>query len=144
MPPPDPISQRQFYDGIASKRLFAWFIDTALIIIICAIIVPFTAFTGLFFFPFLMFVVGFVYRASTLAGGSATWGMRAMAMELRTRDDRPLDGATAFLHTLGYTISFAFLPIQIISVILMATSASRQSVTDHVLGTVALNRRRNM
>lgn len=138
---PDPISQRQFYESIAAKRLFAWLIDTVMILIVCAVIVPFTAFTALFFFPFLMFVVGFIYRTATLANGSATWGMRAMSMEIRDRNDRPLDASLAFLHTLGYTISLAVFPLQLISVILMATSATRQGLTDLVLGTAALNRR---
>lgn len=139
---PDPDTYPGFYDGISTKRLFAWVIDSLLIALICVVILPFTAFTALFFFPLLMLVVGFFYRASTLAGGSATWGMRVMSMELRNSDDRPLDGAQALLHTLGYTISVAFMPLQVISVILMATSRSRQGLTDLVLGTAALNRRR--
>jgi uncharacterized RDD family membrane protein YckC len=142
MPTPDPLAQREFYEGIPSKRLFAWVLDIVVITAMSIVIIPFTAFTGLFFFPFLMFLIGFIYRVTTLASGSATWGMRAFAMELRDRDDNPLDGSLALLHTLGYSLSFAIFPVQIVSIILMATSAKRQSLTDLVLGTVALNRRR--
>lgn len=142
MAPPDPITQSQFYDGIAFKRLVAWLIDSVIIIAFCLIIIPFTAFTGIFFFPFLIFVVGFIYRTATIAGGSATWGMRVMAMELRDSRDRPLEGSLAFAHTLGYTISIAIMPLQVVSIILMMTSASKQGLTDLVLGTVAVNRRR--
>jgi uncharacterized RDD family membrane protein YckC len=144
MPIPDPIAHREFYEGIASKRLFAWVLDTVIIIAISIVIVPFTAFTGLFFFPLLMFVIGFFYRVTTLASGSATWGMRAFAMELRDREDKPLDGSLALLHTLGYSLSFAVFPVQVISMILIATSATRQGLTDLFLGTVALNRRRSV
>ena len=52
-------------------------------IVISLLIVPFTAFVALFFFFALMAVVSFVYRVITLATGSATWGMRLMAIELR-------------------------------------------------------------
>lgn len=139
---PDPDTQPQFYAGVPTKRLVAWILDTILIAVICLILVPFTAFTGLFFFPLLMLVVGFLYRIATLAGGSATWGMRLMSVEIRLGDDRPLDGTTAFLHTLGYSISFAIPVLQLISIVLMLTSARRQGLTDMVLGTVALNNRR--
>lgn len=138
---PDPDIQPQFYEGIPTKRLLAWLIDTVVIVLICLLIVPFTAFTGLFFFPFLMLCVGFIYRVGTLASGSATWGMRLMSMEIRTQDDRPLDGSMALLHTLGYSVSVAMAPLQLISIVLMVISARKQGLTDLVLGTVALNRR---
>ena len=51
MAPPDPFTQSQFYDGIALKRLVAWLIDSVIIIAFCLIIIPFTAFTGIFFSP---------------------------------------------------------------------------------------------
>lgn len=139
---PDPEIQPQFYASVPSKRLVAWIFDMILIFVICLIILPFTAFTGLLFFPFLMLVAGFLYRVATLAGGSATWGMRLMSLEIRQGDDRPLDGPTAFLHTLGYSVSLAIPILQLISVVLMLTSARKQGLTDMVLGTVALNKRR--
>lgn len=139
---PDPSVQPQFYEGIPMKRLLAWLVDMVVIVLVCLLIVPFTAFTGLFFFPLLMLVVGFVYRWATLANGSATWGMRLFSMELRRGDDSPFDGGTALMHTLGYSVSVAFPLLQLISVVLMATSERRQGLTDMVLGTVPLNRRR--
>ena len=139
---PDPFTHPQFYESVPTKRLVAWIFDTVLVVIICLLIVPFTAFTGLFFFPFLMLVVGFIYRWATLAGGSATWGMRLLSMEIRQGDDRPLSGGTALLHTLGYSVSNGMPLIQLISDVLMETSQRGQGLTDMVLGTVALNKRR--
>ncbi len=138
---PDPDTQSQFYEGVAIKRLMAWLVDTVLIVLVAIAILPFTAFTGLFFFPFLILVVGFVYRTLTLAGGSATWGMRLFAIEFRTMHGERFDIGTAFAHTLGYSISFAVFPAQAVSVILMLTTPRGQGLTDHVLGTVAMNRR---
>lgn len=138
---PDPDTQPQFYTGVPTKRLVAWILDMVLIVLICLAMLPFTAFIGILFFPFLMLIVGFLYRVATLTGGSATWGMRLLSLEIRQGDDRPLDGATAFLHTLGYSVSLALPVLQLISIVLMLTSARRQGLTDMVLGTVALNKR---
>lgn len=139
---PDPDSQPEFYAGVPTKRLLAWIVDAFIVIIACVVILPFTAFSGVFFFPLMMLVVGFVYRVATLANGSATWGMRLFGMELRTASDEPLDGGTALLHTLGYTISIGMMPLQLVSMVLMGTTARCQGLSDLVLGTVALNRRK--
>ena len=88
---PDPFDQPEFYSGIPTKRFMAWVVDALLVLIASVLILPFTAFTGLFFFPLLMLMVGFTYRVATLASGSATWGMRLFGMELRTARDEPLD-----------------------------------------------------
>lgn len=138
---PDPDRQPEFYADIPAKRLVAWLIDVVLVAVLCLLVLPFTAFTGLFFFPFLMLAVGLAYRVLTIAGGSATWGMRLMAIELRDRRGERLDGGQALLHTLGYTVSIAMPLLQMISVVLMLTGARRQGLTDHLLGTVMLNRR---
>ena len=137
----DPVTQPQFYKDVASKRLIAWVIDTVLIVLIAAIIVPFTAFVAAFFFLGLVAVVSFIYRTITLASGSATLGMRLMAIEIRDASGARLDLSGAFLHTLGYTISWAVTPLQLISIVLMATSNRGQGLSDLVMGSAALNRR---
>ncbi len=138
---PDPDTQPEFYADVPAKRLLAWVVDTVLIVLICLLIVPFTAFTGLLFFPFLLLTVGFAYRVVTIARGSATWGMRVVALEFRKVDGQRFDLMMAFWHTLGLTVSFGLPLLQVISIVLMLTTARRQGLSDHVLGTVALNRR---
>ncbi|MCP4824270.1 MAG: RDD family protein, partial [Shimia sp.] len=80
---PDPDTQSEFYEDVTFKRLLAWLIDTGLIFVFCVLVLPFTAFTGIFFFGALLFVFGFAYRVVTIATGSATWGMRLISIELR-------------------------------------------------------------
>jgi uncharacterized RDD family membrane protein YckC len=138
---PDPATQPEFYADIPLKRLIAWGVDTALILVICLLILPFTAFTALFFLPFFYLVVGFAYRVVTLARGSATWGMRLVAIEFRRMDGQRFDLGTAFLHTAGFTLSTVAFLFQAISIVLMLTGPRAQGLTDHILGTVALNRR---
>ena len=137
---PDPHLQPEFYADVPTKRLLAFVVDTLVIVAMCLLVLPFTAFTGVFFFPFLMLVVGFAYRVATIANRSATWGMRLMAIEFRTHEGRTFDLGTAFLHTLGFTVSMGVFVAQALSVVLMLTSERGQGLTDMVLGSVALNR----
>ena len=140
---PDPQTQPEFYADVPTKRLIAWLVDSLIVAVICLLILPFTAFTGIFFFPFLMLVVGFAYRVVTITRGSATWGMRLVAIEFRHLDGRRFDFNAALLHTTGFTLSCLFFVLQVVSIVLMLTGPRAQGLTDTVMGTVALNRRAN-
>ena len=137
---PDPDHQAEFYADVPVKRALAWIFDTILIAILTALVVPFTLFTALFFLPVLYLAISFVYRVVALARKSATPGMRLMAIEFRDRTGARFDLGTAFLHTLGYTLTVSTLLPQILSAVLMLTTARGQGLTDMVLGTVAINR----
>ncbi|MGH1576929.1 RDD family protein [Planktotalea sp.] len=138
---PDPFRAPQFYASVPTKRLIAWLIDTAFTVVLTAIAVPLTGFTGLFILPLLFLVIGFGYRSVTIAGSSATWGMRMMSIELRDARGERFDFSQALVHTFGYTISMTFFLLQATSVIMMLGSARGQSLTDMALGSVMINRR---
>ncbi|SNR60268.1 RDD family protein [Puniceibacterium sediminis] len=138
---PDPVQNREFYADVPVKRAIAWIID---VIVVAALVVPavvFTAFIGLFFLVPLYLVLSFAYRTITIANGSATWGMRLMAIELRDALGQRLNLGQAFLHTLGYSLSLSFMPVQLISAVCMCATERGQGVTDMALGTVMINRR---
>lgn len=137
---PDPALQPEFYRSIPLKRLLAWVVDSLLIGLAGALLIPFTAFTAVFFLPVFYLVVGFLYRAGSIARWSATPGLALMSVELRRADGRDFDGAHAMLHTLGYSLSMAFVLPQVISVVLMLTSGRAQGLTDMILGSAAINR----
>jgi len=137
---PDPVNQAAFYADVGGKRLLAWVIDSLVIFAICLLVLPFTAFVALLVFPALYLAVGFAYRTLTLASRSATWGMRLMAVEFRDHHGARFGFGTALIHTLGYSLSMAFVLPQIISVVLMVTSARGQGLTDMVVGSAAINR----
>lgn len=137
---PDPILQEDFYADTPLKRLFAWIIDMIIIVLLSALVIPFTAFTGIFFFPFLLLVIGFAYRVLTIAGGSATIGMRLMSIQLRNQHGEKFGLGEAALHTLGYSISMGMPLIQLVSVILMLTTSRKQGLTDIVVGSVVINK----
>ena len=137
---PDPQRDAAFYARVPTKRALAWVADVVLILAASLLIVPFTAFTAMFFFPILMMAVGFAYRWWTLTAGSATWRMRLMRIELRDHCGDRLNSVTALFHTLGYTVSVVTFPLQLISAAMMATTPRGQGISDFVLGTTAINR----
>ncbi|WOI55187.1 RDD family protein [Palleronia sp. LCG004] len=137
---PDPDTLPEFYSDIPTKRAMAWIVDVIVITLISLLLTPLTLFTSIFFFPIFYFCVGYAYRVATLARGSATWGMRLMAIEIRDRTGGKLDLANAFLHTTGYAISVAVFPLQLISGVLMLATPRAQGLTDHAMGSAAINR----
>lgn len=138
---PDPDRHAEFYAGTAFKRGVAWVIDTFLVTLIVVVVALVTALTALFILPLVWLAVGFLYRWVTISGHSATWGMRLMNIEFLDRYGQRFDAATAFVHTLGYSLSMAFVIPQILSVALMIVSRRGQGLTDMVLGSVAINSR---
>lgn len=137
---PDPDHQAGFYADVPIKRALAWVVDAILIAIMTMVVVPFTLFLSLFFLPLLYLTISVLYRTISLARHSATPGMRLMAIEFRDRTGAKFDPGTAFLHTLGYTLTISTLLPQLLSMGLMLTTARGQGLTDLVLGTVAINK----
>ena len=142
---PDPERDRQFYEGVPLRRLVAWFVDVAIILLIgVPLAVVFGLLTlgfGFALFPLIVAGVGFLYRTATLAGGSATWGMRFTGIEFRRRDGTPLrprDRAPAHraLHGLHRASSCCSSSAASPS----SAPATGQSLADIVLGTTAINR----
>lgn len=138
---PDPHHQPEFYANVPAKRLMAWIVDCGIGLVLTLLVLPFTFFIGLVIFPLLWLMISFAYRVVTLANGSATWGMRFFAIELRRHDGQRFDLQDAFLHTLTYSVSLTLLPVQVLTVIAMLTTPRGQGLTDMLFGTVALNRR---
>ncbi|WP_136442700.1 RDD family protein [Pacificoceanicola onchidii] len=138
---PDPERQAAFYEGVAIKRGFAWVIDFVIVTILMVPILIFTVGLAAFIFAPLFAIVSFLYRVATIGGGSATWGMRMMAIEFRDARGQRFDLSQAFLHTLGYTISLAVFPLQLISIAMMLFTERGQGLTDMVMNSVALNKR---
>ncbi len=138
---PDPVTQAGFYESVAIKRGLAWVIDSIIVALLVFVALIFTAFLGAFVFFALWMAISFAYRVVTLTSGSATWGMRVMAIEFRDWRGQRFELPQAILHTLGYTVSVSVAPLQLISVVCMFVTERGQGLTDLMLGSVALNRR---
>ena len=137
---PDPVRQAEFYADMPTKRLLAFVIDSVLIALICAILIPLTGFLALFFLGLLGLIVSLIYRIVSLASASATPGMRLMSIEFRTHEGHRLSPALAIIHTLAFTVSMSMVIPQVISIILMLTTNRAQGLTDSLLGTAAINK----
>ena len=129
----------EMHADTTSKRFIAWIIDVVLVGILTAIAIPMTFFIGALFAPALYAILSFLYRWVTMANGSATLGMRIMAVSIRHLDGRPLDNGTAFLHVVGYFVTIVVFPLQLFSIALMLMTERKQSLTDHILGTAGFN-----
>jgi uncharacterized RDD family membrane protein YckC len=116
---PDPERDRQFYEGVPARRLMAWFIDLAVILLVgvpVAVVFGLATFGfGFALFPMVVAVVGFLYRTATIASGSATWGMRFTGIELRRGDGTRFDLPIALAHVAIYTVCFTSVVLQVIS-----------------------------
>lgn len=139
---PDPDYDAVFYAGIPAKRLFAWVIDVILITLVTLIVGVLTLSALLWIWPVTYFVTSFLYRSLTIAGGSATLGMRLMDIQLRNAQGAKLTPQEAAFHTGAYLIASAFVILQLISVFLIATGPRHQGLHDFLLGTAAINRPR--
>lgn len=137
---PDPHRQAEFYADVPTKRLLAFIIDTILISLITLLLIPLTAFTAIFFLGFLFLVVGLIYRTVSLSNRSATPGMRLMSIEFRDIRGERLSLGLAFMHTVFLMISMSLVFPQVISIILMLTTARAQGLSDLILGTAVINR----
>jgi uncharacterized RDD family membrane protein YckC len=139
---PDPDRDAAFYADVPAKRALAWIVDSILIAALTLVAIPFTAFTALFYLPVLWLAVGLAYRIVTLAGRSATPGMRLLGIEFRTHRGERFGLAEAALHTAIYSVCVSFVIPQIVSIVLMLTTPRGQGLPDLGLSTVALNRAR--
>lgn len=137
---PDPVRHAGFYQGVTFRRAVAFAIDLVVIGLLTALAVMVSALVALFFLPATVLLISFVYRWVTLAGGSATFGMRAMGITFLDRYGEPMDAGVALAHTVGYTLAMAFVLPQILSVALMCLSSRGQGLVDLFLGTVVIRK----
>lgn len=140
----DPVVHPELYDGVRTRRMFAFLIDAAVILflmllvsLVIAVLGVFTFGLGWFLFPLVWPFVAVIYTMFTLGGPhSATPGMRFAGVEVRMLSGAKLYPVMALLHSLGFWITVSFLT----PLILLVSLASRRKrlVHDIVLGTVAV------
>lgn len=88
---PDPAAQPEFCADVPGKRFMAWVLDTIIIVSMTLVACLLTLGIGFFVFLGVMTLVGLAYRIVTIANGSATWGMRIAAVEMRDSQGQPMN-----------------------------------------------------
>jgi uncharacterized RDD family membrane protein YckC len=134
----------ELYDGIRSRRSFAFLIDVSIIMflmlaasLVIAVLGVFTLGLGWFLFPLVWPVVAILYEVLTKGGpASATPGMRMVGIELRTLAGERLNYPLALLHSLGFWFSVTLLTPFVLLVSLF--SSRKQLLHDLALSTAAV------
>jgi uncharacterized RDD family membrane protein YckC len=140
----DPALHPERYEGVRSRRIFAFLVDSAVILalmvvasIVIAVLGLFTFGLGWLLFPLVWPLVALLYTVLTLGGpASATPGMRFMGIEMRTLRGERLDYGLALLHALGFWFSVTLLTPLILLVSLVMRR--KQLLHDLALGVAAV------
>jgi uncharacterized RDD family membrane protein YckC len=144
----DPATNPELFDGVRTRRIFAFLIDVIIIsapvamagiVILLLSIVTF----GLGLILFWPLQVGAViwallYYGFTLgSSSSATIGMRVMDIEMRTWYGAPCYFVLGAVHAIGYWVSVSMLTPLVILIGLFNTR--KRLLHDMLLGTVVIN-----
>ena len=140
----DPAVHPERFDGVRTRRTFAFLIDAAVIFFLMVVAYAVIAVVGLFtfgllwlLFPAVWPVVAILYSVLTLGGPySATPGMRFTRIEMRTLGGRRLDYGLALLQTLLFWVSVTILTPLVLLVALF--TERKQLLHDLIIGTVAV------
>lgn len=144
----DPASQPELFRGVLTRRFLAFLIDLAVLAAPVVLGVFFIALFGLFTFGlgWLLFwlvsplsvIWAVLYYGLTLGGPhSATLGMRAMELQLRTFTGEPGYFLLGAAHAVLYWVSVSVLTP--FSILIGLLTPRRQLLHDLVLGTVVIN-----
>jgi uncharacterized RDD family membrane protein YckC len=138
----DRLDDVRVYDGVRTRRVFAFFIDyliVALLMIPFAILVAIlgvlTLGLGWMLFGILFPAVALIYIWNTLGGPQqATVGMRMMDIRLDRLDGQKVDGMLAVIHSVLFWAANAILTPLVLLVTLFADR--KRALHDLLLGTV--------
>ncbi|MDM7851539.1 RDD family protein [Pseudochrobactrum kiredjianiae] len=133
---------RRLYEGVRSRRIFAFLIDYFIVLLLCipvAIVIAFlgilTLGLGWMLYGILLPLVALPYVYFTVGGpNKATTGMRMMGIRLERMDGKPIDGLFAVVHS----VLFWAANVLLTPLILLATLFLdyKRAVHDMLLGAV--------
>lgn len=143
---PNPANSPELFEGILTRRVFAFLIDCVIMGILVTIVTLVAGVLGIFTFglawlsiPIIVPVTFIAYYAVTLGSSSrATLGMRAMDIVLTPTRETRLDGWMAMIHVVLFWISTAILTPFIVLIGLFTNR--RQLLHDMVAGTLMVRR----
>lgn len=143
---PDPTSAPELFDGVLTRRVVAFLIDSAIMLVILTIVSIIGAVAGFLTLglawlalPVILPLVLLGYYAATLGSSRrATIGMAMMDLVLTPTRGAPLDGWKILIHPLVFwvTIWLAW-PISLLIALL---TPRREMVHDLIAGTLMLRR----
>ncbi|WMT90786.1 RDD family protein [Pelagibacterium sp. H642] len=143
---PNPANSPELFEGILTRRVFAFLIDCVIMGILVTIVTLVAGVLGIFTFglawlsiPIIIPVTFIAYYAVTLGSSSrATLGMRAMDIVLTPTREVRLDGWMAMIHVVLFWISTTILTPFIVLIGLFTNR--RQLLHDMIAGTLMVRR----
>ncbi|PTW61312.1 putative RDD family membrane protein YckC [Breoghania corrubedonensis] len=141
----DPLEHMALFEGVRTKRIFAFMIDVIAIAILTFMAGIAVFFLGIFTlglgwlaYAFLWQGVAILYSAFTLGGPfSATPGMRAFGIELRLVDGRRPTPLLAIAHVVLFWVSFTMITPLVLLVSLF--SNKKRLLHDIIVDGVVVN-----
>lgn len=132
------------YRGVRTRRILAFIVDYALVILLCIpvsiiifLIGVFTLGLGFFLYSILFALVALPYIGFTMGGpAQATPGMRMMGIRIARLDGRPVDGMLAMVHGVLFWAGNVILTPAILLISLF--SPRKRLLQDFLLGTVVV------
>lgn len=142
----DPLDDPRLYDGVRTRRIFAFLIDAVLIALmtlavglLVTVLGIFTLGLGWLLYPLVWPAVALIYCAFSLGGPqSATVGMRTQGLEARFLDGSRLNPGIAAVHAVLFYASVSLLTPLVLAVSLLAER--KRLLHDLLLGVVFINR----
>ena len=140
----DPAVRPELFDGVRTRRIFAFFVDSAFILalmvmaaVMIVVLGVFTLGLGWLLLPLVWPFVAILYTMFTLGGRhSATPGMRVTGIRMHTWYGEPIYPLLALVHAIGFWFSVTLLTPFIMLVSLF--SPQKRLLHDIVLGTVVI------
>ena len=142
---PDPETSPELFDGVLTRRVIAFLIDSFLMTVLTAIAAMILAIAGIITFGiawlgYLVLVPAVIlfYYASTLGSPMrATPGMKATDVVLTPTRSKPLDGVRAILHPFVFWVTiWVFWPLLLIGLF----APRRQLLHDLIVGILMVRR----
>lgn len=141
----DAVRQREYFEGVVGRRIIAFAIDIAIILVLTIAVCLLLIIAGIFTFGLTWLLLGvalptvaLAYNAYTLSRPqSATIGMRSTDLQMRTWYGAPMYALLAAFHALLYYFSVTiFTPF----ILLIAPfNGRKRCVHDFLAGTVVIN-----
>ncbi|UUP19122.1 RDD family protein [Nitratireductor thuwali] len=138
----DRLDDRRLLAGVRTRRVFAFLVDYALILllmvplaVVVALLGVLTLGIGWLLFGILFPLTALLYVAATLGGrGQATLGMRLMGIRLERLDGLRVDPVLAVVHTVLFWAANAILtPLVLLATLVLDR---KRTLHDLLLGTV--------
>lgn len=144
----DPVTQPELFEGVLARRIFAFLIDAVIVLtplaILAMFMLIFTVMTlglGVVVFGLLGPIAAIwavLYVGVTLGSPhSATYGMRAMGLQMRTWYGAPMYFLLGAVHALFFWVLSSVLTPLILLITLF--NSRRRTLHDYLTGTIMIN-----